>query len=121
NNEQGSFEIGLKGHESLLEQHHWQMLPNDPEDVAEDRDTIRLQTRLADLGLVLTKTYTLQKNSYTPDMDVEIKNVSDKQSTVAYRLGGPRGLVLEGAWYATKKREVAIADGFEARLNRHTV
>src|SRR4029077_21203640 len=102
NNEQGSFEIGLKGHESLLEQHHWQMLPNDPEDVAEDRDTIRLHTRLADMGLVLTKTYTLPKNSYTLDMDVEIKNVSDKQSTVAYRLWGPPRLGLGGAGVASQ-------------------
>jgi YidC/Oxa1 family membrane protein insertase len=120
-NEQGSFELALKGFESVLEERKWQILPGDPEEGDGEREVVRFQTQLPEQGLVITKTYTLQKSNYMLGLDIDIKNSSQKNSSVAYRLGGPRGLVLEGAWYATKKREAAIADGTEAHLNRHTV
>jgi YidC/Oxa1 family membrane protein insertase len=104
-----------------LSTRNWKIVPNEADGQAEQIDTVRFQTELTEQQLVITKTFRLKKNSYTLDMEIEIQNISDKEANVAYRLGGPNGLVLEGAWYATKKREAAIADGLPPQLNRHTV
>ncbi len=75
-------------------------------------DEAVLQRRLDKLGLEITKRYHLAKaeapdeNPDSPDynllLDLQIRNISDKPQDVAYRLDGPTGLPLEGAWYATK-------------------
>jgi YidC/Oxa1 family membrane protein insertase len=117
--EEGSLSLGLKGLEWSLANRHWNIVPVEPvSETARDRDLVCFQTALPEQGLVITKTFGLKKASYTLELEINIKNASEKKSKVAYRLGGPRGLVLEGAWYATKTREVAIANAVGTRLTR---
>jgi YidC/Oxa1 family membrane protein insertase len=118
--EDGSFALGLRGFEPLLTDRNWKSVEIAADPEAGERDAVRFQATLPAEGLVITKTFSLRKNSDTLQLEVEISNVSDKNANVAYRLGGPRGLVLEGAWYATKTREVAIADAAGTRL-KHQV
>ena len=40
--------------------------------------------------------------SYHLELDVEVKNVGSKTSSVAYQLRGPTGLPTEGWWYSNK-------------------
>jgi len=65
------------------------------------------------LGLQVVKTYRLEKvpqdqladtdfPAYSLAFEVAISNVGDKAHQVAYRLDGPTGLPIEGAWYANK-------------------
>ncbi len=75
-------------------------------------DEAVFRRRLESLGLEVTKRYRLAQakapddNPDSPDysllFDVQLRNISDKAQPVAYRLDGPTGLPLEGAWYATK-------------------
>ena len=73
-------------------------------------DEVVFRRRLDKLSLEVTKRYRLAKavgdNPDAPDysllFDVEIRNLADQAQDVAYRLDGPTGLPLEGAWYATK-------------------
>ncbi len=75
-------------------------------------DEAVFRRRLEKLALEVTKRYRLAKaeppddNPDSPDynllLDLQIRNISDKTQDVAYRLDGPTGLPLEGAWYATK-------------------
>lgn len=113
--EEGSFVMDLKGHEPMLAERNWTVLPEDPDDAQIGLQRVRYETHLGDSGLVVTKTFTLAKNSYTLGLEVDIKNASDRDTSLVYRLGGPRGFVLEGAWYATKKRDVAI--GTDSKRN----
>ena len=66
--------------------------------------------------LKLTKTYELAKVDGDPATDADAKayhlvlslqvtNNDTKKHDVAYRLDGPNGLPVEGAWYATKVAE----------------
>ncbi|MEX0977810.1 MAG: PDZ domain-containing protein, partial [Pirellulales bacterium] len=65
------------------------------------------------LGLEITKTYRLATvpndehdnpnyPAYGLMLDLRIANVGDKPHKVAYRLDGPTGLPIEGAWFASK-------------------
>ena len=82
-------------------------------------------TRLPSVDLVpkyqlkLTKTYELAKVDGDPAMDVDAKayhlvltlqvtNLDSKPHEVAYRLDGPNGLPVEGAWYATKVQKTGL-------------
>jgi YidC/Oxa1 family membrane protein insertase len=119
---EGSFLFGIKGLADQLEERNWKIL--DVPAGVEQPDvqmTIAFQTTLADEGLVVTKTYTLAKSSFKLGLEIEISNRGDEARAVAYRLGGPRGFVLEGAWYATKKRDAAIGHGKGADLKRDTI
>ena len=120
--EAGSFLLGLKGVSAALEKRKWNILDEPAgEDQSGDEVAIRYQTTLADEGLAITKTYRLKKSSYTLGLEIEITNRGDGSFPVTYRLGGPRGFVLEGAWYATKQREAAIAAGTGTDLKRDSV
>ncbi len=80
--------------------------------VESDTDHVVFRRRLPALGVEVTKHYRLAKapaDADSPDapdyhlfLDVELHNLSDEKQTLAYRLEGPTGLPLEGAWYATK-------------------
>ncbi len=74
---------------------------------------VRFRKRVTNLDLEITKTYRLetvpddqQDNEVYPAyglmLDVSVANVGDKAHKVAYRLDGPNGLPIEGAWYASK-------------------
>ena len=75
-------------------------------------DQVIFRRSLPALGVEVTKRYRLAKapaDDDSPDapeyhlfLDVELHNLSDEKQTLAYRLEGPTGLPLEGAWYATK-------------------
>ena len=65
------------------------------------------------LGLEITKIYTLATvpkdehdnvnyPAYGLMLELRIANVDDKPHKMAYRLDGPTGLPIEGAWYASK-------------------
>ncbi|MBI2825399.1 MAG: YidC/Oxa1 family insertase periplasmic-domain containing protein [Planctomycetia bacterium] len=100
-----------KGEEELpglaMRTANWQVLPrNDPDEVA-------FQYDLADYGLSVVKKFRLAKldpadgddpsaAAYHLQFDIEVRNVGDEPRKVAYRLEGPTGLPLEGAWYAYK-------------------
>ena len=119
--EEGSFLLGVKGLSNQLEKWNWMILPvpADPNDA--DSASVRFQATLPHEKLVITKTYSLQKGSYNLGLEIEVANRGDVVRQVAYRLAGPRGSVLEGAWYATKKRDAAIAGGSGNDLKRQTV
>jgi len=74
---------------------------------------VRFRRQIPLLGLEITKTYRLaelpkdeRENSNFPAyhlvLEVAVKNTSDAQHKVAYRLDGPTGLPTEGDWYASK-------------------
>jgi len=86
---------------------NWQVLPqNDPHEVAFQYDA-------TEYGLQILKKFRLSEvdpavaddptaPAYHLDFAVEVRNVGEKDRKVAWRLDGPTGLPLEGAWYATK-------------------
>ncbi len=63
-------------------------------------------------NLEISKTYRLVPKDEQPGkrvgdgyeltLKVEVRNLDDKEHTVAYQLDGPTGLPLEGGWYARK-------------------
>ena len=76
-------------------------------------DKVVFRKTLAKLKLDVYKTYQLVKTpekelknpdypSYHLDVSVRIVNSSTAERVIAYRLDGPTGLPLEGAWYASK-------------------
>jgi YidC/Oxa1 family membrane protein insertase len=77
------------------------------------QEAVSFRKRLPKLGLEVLKTYQLQKvppdQLADPDypayhlwLEVKIVNVGQQPHRVAYRLDGPTGLPIEGAWYASK-------------------
>ncbi|MBI3468672.1 MAG: YidC/Oxa1 family insertase periplasmic-domain containing protein, partial [Planctomycetes bacterium] len=79
--------------------------------VSSDATHAKFRRTLGPQKLELIKTYRLAKAkpdegddqpAYHLTFDVEIRNLGDTESTVAYQLDGPTGLPDEGWWYATK-------------------
>jgi YidC/Oxa1 family membrane protein insertase len=81
--------------------------------VSSNESMVRFKKALPKLGLEVTKTYQLDLvpaeqaadtnyPAYSLMLDVAVTNVGDAPHTVAYRLQGPTGLPIEGAWYASK-------------------
>jgi YidC/Oxa1 family membrane protein insertase len=79
--------------------------------VESDENQVVFRRKLPALAVEVTKRYRLAQapadaGPDAPDyhlfLDVELHNLSDEKQTLAYRLEGPTGLPLEGAWYATK-------------------
>ncbi len=69
--------------------------------------------------LKLTKTYELVKvdgdpakevdaQAYHLNLTLQVTNLDSKPHDVAYRLDGPNGLPVEGAWYATKVQKTGV-------------
>ena len=86
---------------------NWQALPQ-----ADDSE-ISFQYDATELGLTIIKKFRLAKvdpaavedasaPAYHLDFSVEVRNAGAAARKVAWRLDGPNGLPLEGAWYATK-------------------
>ncbi|HEY1599977.1 MAG TPA: YidC/Oxa1 family insertase periplasmic-domain containing protein [Pirellulales bacterium] len=85
----------------------WQVLPR------VDPDEIAFQYDLAEAGLSVIKKFRLGKvdpaeadnpsaKAYHLDFAIEVRNTGDREHKLAWRLDGPTGLPLEGAWYAMK-------------------
>ncbi len=83
----------------------------DWEIAAADQESVTFKTRA--LGLEIQKTYRLTRvpaeeisntnfPAYHLTLEVSIANLTDRPHQVAYRLDGPNGLPIEGAWYANK-------------------
>jgi YidC/Oxa1 family membrane protein insertase len=81
--------------------------------VHSDQEKVSFRQVLPKLGLEVTKTYRLATvpteshadatfPAYHLLLDLKVANVGDKPHKVAYRLDGPTGLPIEGAWYASK-------------------
>ncbi len=81
--------------------------------VEADQEKVSFRKAIPLLGLQVVKTYRLEKvpedqqedsnfPAYHLWLDVSIANVGDRPHKVAYRLDGPTGLPIEGAWYANK-------------------
>ena len=86
---------------------NWQALPQ-----ADDSE-ISFQYDASELGLTIIKKFRLAKvdpaavedasaPAYHLDFSVDVRNTGAAARKVAWRLDGPNGLPLEGAWYATK-------------------
>ena len=97
-----------KGKEEIagldLRHGNWELVDSDEEHAVFRRP-------LPELKLEIVKTYRLAQAqpaddadapAYHLEFDLVIRNTSSEAQTVAYRLDGPNGLPLEGAWYATK-------------------
>lgn len=69
-----------------------------------DGQSIVFQTTLPELGLTVTKTYTLRKGRDAFGLSLGFD--SDTPREIAYRLQGPHGLPIEGEWYTSSFREV---------------
>ncbi len=91
---------------NLLETGNWEL-------TAHDASSATFRRVLPELKFEITKQYKLvqapaeERNNpiypaYHLELTVELKNVGEKQRTVAYRLDGPTGMPLEGWWYARK-------------------
>ena len=81
--------------------------------VESNQNLVSFRRVLPKLGLQVVKTYRLEKvpqeqmsdtnfPAYNLQFDIAISNVGDQAHKVAYRLDGPSGLPIEGAWYANK-------------------
>jgi YidC/Oxa1 family membrane protein insertase len=93
----------------LLETGNWEVAHT-------DETSVTFRRNLAELNLEIIKRYTLQPAppderdvsehpdypAYHVQLDVELRNTSDAQQTLVYRLAGPTGMPLEGWWYAHK-------------------
>jgi YidC/Oxa1 family membrane protein insertase len=120
--ETGSFTLALLDGGDDLDRRRWRIVDTpDANNAADDAQSVTLQADVPQRGLVVTKTYRLRKDSYNLELAIAIRNQGGEPQQVAYRLGGPRGFALEGAWYSTKKRDAAIADGLNSQLGRHVV
>jgi len=85
-----------------------------PWEVVQSSDkVVSFRKRLPVLGLEITKTYKLETvpddqrdnvtyPAYGLALEVSVANIGDKPHQVAYRLDGPTGLPIEGAWFASK-------------------
>ncbi|HEX3724627.1 MAG TPA: YidC/Oxa1 family insertase periplasmic-domain containing protein, partial [Pirellulales bacterium] len=80
---------------------------------AATEDLVVFRKTIPQLGLQVVKKYRLEKipadqasdpnyPAYGFQLDVSLANISDAKHGVAYRLQGPTGLPIEGAWYANK-------------------
>jgi len=50
----------------------------------------------------ITRSFSIQPNSYLVDMDINVRNLGEQPQRLAYRLEGPNGMTLESWWYSTK-------------------
>lgn len=71
--------------------------------------SIEFRRELVGRGVTAVKRYTLGKvtdgseaPAYAVNLEFEFINQSDRAHTIAYQLDGPRGLPIEGWWYANK-------------------
>ncbi len=71
--------------------------------------SIEFRRVLPKLGLEVFKRYSLHKQDeqnnvpgYDFDLEVEFRNISNREQKIAYRLDGPTGLPVEGWWYSYK-------------------
>jgi YidC/Oxa1 family membrane protein insertase len=126
--ELGSLGLDVPNQDANLAERIWQIVDDAPqaagaEDQPADADqqSVRFQTTIPGSPLVITKTFRLKKGSHNLELDITIANAGDRAANVSYLLGGPRGFVLEGAWYSTKLRDAVIGDGAGATLKRHTI
>ena len=80
---------------------------------AANQDEVRFRRVLPKLGLELIKSYHLKQvpaalhedrdfPAYNLQLEISIRNLAEGAHRVAYRLDGPTGLPIEGAWYAVK-------------------
>ena len=90
------------------------------EDGTEQGLRVRFTRSLPETDLQLTKTYTIWKGKYAIDLTVQFENKGKTEQSLAYWLYGPRGIVLEGWWYAWTKREAALALVREGASKRGT-
>jgi YidC/Oxa1 family membrane protein insertase len=86
---------------------------SDWEVASSDQEQVTFHKTLPQFGLRVLKKYRLEKvpaaemldadfPAYHLWLDVELENVGRQAHRVAYRLEGPTGLPIEGAWYANK-------------------
>jgi YidC/Oxa1 family membrane protein insertase len=113
-----SFLLGLEGNPNQLERRNWEIVP--PADPDGDA-SVSFRIAIPDRGLRIIKTFTLPKDSYNLGLTIEIRNHTQQTKSVTYRLGGPHGFVLEGAWYANKFRDAVIGGGSGSDLERQTL
>jgi YidC/Oxa1 family membrane protein insertase len=80
-------------------------------EVEQQADQVTFSKSLPEYELKITKTYKLAVGKANPtadeplynlDLEVKIENTGSAAHTVSYQLDGPTGVVLEGAWYASK-------------------
>jgi YidC/Oxa1 family membrane protein insertase len=76
-----------------------------------NENTVEFTRELPAYNLRLTKRYELlsmndkeHQTGYEVRFSIKIENTGDKERKVAYELGGPNGLPIEGWWYAYKNR-----------------
>lgn len=67
--------------------------------------SISFRTKVADLDLTVTKTYTLRKKADGFAVSLKFDSPS-KDLKVAYKLIGPHGIPIEGEWYTSTYRDV---------------
>ncbi len=79
-------------------------VPADPKDGLLEGQAIAFRTSIPELGVTVTKTYTLRKGRDAFRLGLSF--VSDTPRELSYRLQGPHGLPIEGEWYTSNFREV---------------
>ena len=90
-----------------------ELLKSNWEILDQDQQSVSFRQRLPDRGLEIIKRYRVAKNgnqetedpdypAYHLTLEIEIRNLGDSSTGLAYRLDGPNGLPLEGWWYAHK-------------------
>ncbi len=76
-----------------------------------DANTVEFTRELPKYNLRLTKRYELlflnaekKQSGYEIRFSIQIENTGDKERKVAYELGGPNGMPIEGWWYLRSNR-----------------
>lgn len=95
-----------------------------------DETSVTFRTRLPKRGLEVEKRYRLKpvpnedqsnKNypAYDLTLELVVRNLSDEELPIRYRLDGPNGLPIEGWWYANKVGRTWSAVGIRDVIARH--
>ena len=79
-------------------------LAADPSTGKLEGEAIVFRTKLADLGLTVLKTIGLRRGSDALELDLRFE--AARPIEFSYRLQGPYGIPVEGAWYTSLFREV---------------
>jgi YidC/Oxa1 family membrane protein insertase len=87
----------------------WELVePVDPEEgVAVKR--VAFRTTLTDLGIEITKIFTLEPGDYHLGLEVKVRNLRASDNEFRYQLAGAHGLPIEGLWYSGTFRNGVIA------------
>ena len=97
---------------NILGERNWKITENSAS-ADGTQQTVSFETELAEPHFVkITKTYTLRRDEYHVGLNVTLtpteRPASFKSEGFRYQIDGPRGIPIEGEWYATTHRQGVV-------------